>query len=91
MKRKSIFKNDPYPFNIKFKWFDLKLKLLNRKSINLHIKFLRKLLIHINDIGYPSNEDEINLLKHCLDLYHDELLMINEEFLKHKREYVKEK
>ena len=88
MKKKKLhmFKNDP--FDIKYRIFNIRMKLLIKKSIKLRTKQLSHLLELIDIIGHPTDNEELELLKSVTKKYDQSIKDIEQKHVARAREYI---
>lgn len=88
MKKKKLhmFKNDP--FDIKYKIFNIRMKLLIKKNIKLRTKQLAYLLELIDIIGYPNDNEEVELLRWVIEKYDKSIKDIEQKHVARAKECI---
>ena len=88
MKKKKLhfFKNDP--FDIKYKIFRRKIKSSMEESIKLHTKSLALCLKIIITIGYPSDDEELEILRNSIQKYDMNIQELEKRYVKRARKYI---
>lgn len=89
MKMKKIhFKNDP--FNIKFKIFNWKMNFLFKKINRNSSKQLNRILNLVDSVNYPSNDEELEVLKFAVDKFDNLIQKLEKDNLSHARIYIED-